>query len=116
MLVRLCSKWKLATVQLPIAYYRWHQNNTGYKTDFQISDELDIWLNEIKENENYNKLSNFTKFERHVEFYSLLKLLYSGKKWESFCKKKTLTLKQWVKFLIVMFLPTRIFKMLINRM
>jgi len=115
MLVRLCSKWTLASVQLPIAYYRWHQNNTGYKTELLISDEFNIWLNEIKDDEEYKKLSNYPKFENRVKFYTVLKLLYDGKKREAFRQKNSLTIQQRVKVLIAMFLPTKVIKIWIDR-
>jgi glycosyltransferase involved in cell wall biosynthesis len=114
-LVRLCSNWTLASVQLPIAYYRYHQNNTGYKTDLLISKEFDIWFNEIKDNEKYIKLSNFSKFENRVNFYSILQLLYEGKRWEAFGRRKLLPVRQQIKLLISMFLPTSIIKMWINK-
>jgi glycosyltransferase involved in cell wall biosynthesis len=114
-LVRLCSKWKLASVQLPIAYYRWHQNNTGYKTDLLISDELDVWFDEIKDNKTNKELTNFFKFENKVKFYSILKLLYRGKKWEALCRRKSLTRRHQVKLIIAMFLPASIIKIWIKR-
>jgi glycosyltransferase involved in cell wall biosynthesis len=114
-MVRLCSKWKLASVQLPVAYYRWHQNNTGYKTDLLISDEFDIWFDEIKNDSTYKNLSSFPKFENRVNFYSVLKLLYDGKKIEAYRRIKSLPAHQRAKLVMAMFLPTRIVKMWINR-
>jgi glycosyltransferase involved in cell wall biosynthesis len=114
-MVRLCSKWKLASVQLPVAYYRWHQNNTGYKTDLLISDELDIWFDEIKNDSTYTNLSSFPKFEKRVKFYSVLKLLYSGKKMEAYRRIKSLSGHHRMKLVMAMFLPTRIAQMWINR-
>ncbi len=114
-LVRLCSAWRLAPVQLPVAYYRWHQNNTGYKTDLLISDEFDIWLGEIKNNDIYTSLCNFSKFESKVRFYSVLKLLYSGEKLEAFGRINSLSLKQRLKLAVAMVIPTKIVKMWIDR-
>ena len=114
-LVRLCSSWKLASVQLPIAYYRWHQDNTGHKNGLLISQEFAIWFNEIQFNKNYLKLSNFPKFRNRVKFYSVLKSLYDGKKWEAFSHRNALTANQKVKLFIAMFLPTSIVKMWIDK-
>lgn len=106
LLVRLSVKWKLASVQLPIAYYRWHQNNTGYKTDLMISDEFNIWHEESKENPSYKNKRNFSKFEKRVKFYDVLRLLYVGKRLEVYHRLKNLSLKVRLKAFIAIFLPT----------
>jgi hypothetical protein len=113
-LVRLCSKWKLASVQQPITYYRWHQNNTGYK-GLLISSEFNIWFNEIKINRDYKKLSNFFKFEHQIKVFNILKLLYEGKKIKALSQINSLSIKQKLKLLIAIFLPTKLFKIWIDR-
>tara|TARA_Y100000389_G_C17469126_1_gene528650 strand:+ start:3914 stop:4837 length:924 start_codon:yes stop_codon:yes gene_type:complete len=113
LLVRLCCKWKLASIQQPITYYRWHQNNTGYK-GLLISNEFNIWFNEIKNNKNYKKLSNFIIFEYKIKFYNVLKLLYDGKKIKAFKQINSLSVKHKLKFLIAMILPAKLIKLWID--
>jgi glycosyltransferase involved in cell wall biosynthesis len=113
LLVRLCSKWKLASIQQPITYYRWHQDNTGYG-GLLISHEFNIWFNEIKNNYNYKKLSNFIKFEYKTKFYNVLKLLYDGEKIKALKLINSLTVKHKLKVLIAMFLPGKLIKFCID--
>jgi glycosyltransferase involved in cell wall biosynthesis len=114
--LRLCSNWKLASVQEPIAYYRWHQNNNGYKDIVLLSDDFNILYNEIKDNEEYNKLTNFHKFEYKVKLYNVLKLLYVGEKIRVFSEINSLKIKHRLKVLIAMFLPTKLIKIWIDRL
>ncbi len=113
LLTRLCCKWKLASIQQPITYYRWHQNNTGYK-GFLISKEFNIWFNEIKNNKNYIKLSNFIIFEYKIKFYNVLRLLYDGEKIKAFKQINSLTPKHKLKLLIAMILPAKLIKLWID--
>jgi glycosyltransferase involved in cell wall biosynthesis len=112
-LIRLSVEWKMASVQLPISYYRWHQNNTGYKTDLQISDELHIWCEESKNNPLYISQKSFSKFERRAKLYDVLKLLYVGKKREAYRHIKNIPTTQKIKTLIAILLPTRLARKLI---
>ena len=113
--IRLCSKWKLASVQELIASYRWHQNNNGYKDVEALSDDFNILFNKIKNNKKYRKLSNFSIFEDKVKLYNVLKLLYVGKKTEALSKINSLKIKHSLKILIAIFLPTKLIKMWIDR-
>jgi glycosyltransferase involved in cell wall biosynthesis len=114
-IVRLCYRWKLASVQEPISSYRWHQNNNGYKDIEALSDDFNILFNKMKDNEEYKKLSNFSKFEYKVKLYNVLKLLYAGKKIKALSKINSLKVKDSLKMLIAIFLPVKLIKMWIDR-
>ena len=113
LLIRLCCKWRLASIQQPITYYRWHKNNTGYK-GLLISNEFNVWFNEIKNNKNFKNLTNFMLLEYKIKFYNVLKLLYSGEKLKALRQINSLTAKHKIKLLIAMILPTRIIKIWID--
>ena len=115
LVVRLCAKWKLASVQQPIAYYRWHQNNTGYDKRMTISEEFNIWINEIKKNSEYSCLTNFKEFEYKVKLYQVLKLLLDGKKKEAINQLYSLKLYHKIKLIISMLLPLAFIKFWINK-
>lgn len=114
-LLRLSCRWNMASIQQPIANYRYHLNNTGFVKKRLIGTELKILLNEIKDYPEYKKLTNFSKFEYTVKYYELLNLLYNGKKWNILKQINSLKNKHRFKFLIAMFLPKRIIKILIDR-
>lgn len=114
-LVRLSAEWKMASVQLPISYYRWHQNNTGYKTNLLISDELNIWYDESKDNPTYKNQLKFAKFEAKIKLYNVLKLLYRGGKREAFRYISNLPIQQKIKTIIALLLPTVIVRKWIDR-
>ena len=114
-LLRLSHWWNLASVQQPIAYYRYHPNNTGLIKKKLIGTELKILLNEIKDYPEYKNLSNFSKFKYSVKFYELLNLLYNGKKWNTLKQINSLKIIHRLKFLMAMFLPNRIIKIWIDR-
>lgn len=115
LLIRLSVEWKMASVQLPIAYYRWHENNTGYKTEFLISDEFNVWYEESKDNLLYKTQKNFFKLERKIKFYDVLKMLYIGEKREAYRRIKNLTTQQKIKAFIAILLPNRIVRKWIDR-
>ena len=114
-LLRLSNRWNMTSIQQPIANYRYHLNNTGFVKKQLIGNELKILLNKIKDYPEYKKLSNFSKFEYTVKFYELLNMLYNGEKWNILKQINSLKNKHRFKFLIAMFLPTRIIKILIDR-
>lgn len=114
-LVRLCSRWKMASVQDPITYYRWHDSNTGFKTNFSIGSELELWYSEIKNNDEYLKCDNFNLFKRKVFLYSVLKALYDGKRYDAFVKSKRLTLLQRVKTVLLMLFPVHVTQRILSR-
>jgi hypothetical protein len=69
----------------------------------------------MKDNEEYKKLSNFSKFEYKVKLYNVLKLLYAGKKIKALSKINSLKVKDSLKMLIAIFLPVKLIKMWIDR-
>ena len=48
-------------------------------TRLLISNEFNVWFNEIKNNKNFKNLNNFMLLEYKIKFYTI-KLLYSGEK------------------------------------
>ena len=78
--IRLCKDWDVASIQEPLAYYRWHNNNTGNKPGFEMSDEFDIWQRDLNSNFDFSKYSNFKFLVHKMRKYKVYKLLYDGEK------------------------------------
>jgi glycosyltransferase involved in cell wall biosynthesis len=114
LILRLCSKWKLISIQQPITYYRFHQNNYGYKKITLLSDDYNYLIKEIKDNKKYKKLSNFIKFKYKVKLYNVLRLLYNGEKVKVLSQIKSLKTIHKLKALTAIFLPNKLIKILID--
>ena len=113
--LRLCLKWQLIPIQQPITYYRFHQNNYGYKKIPFLSNDYDYLINQIKDNEEFNKLSNFYKLKYKAKFYNVLRLLYTGEKIEVLNQINSLKMIDGLKFLIAIFLPNKLMKLWLDR-
>jgi len=115
MLVRLCLDWRMASVQDSIAYYRWHDTNTGLISGLAISDEFDIWIEEISSSSSLRELDDFYVFENQVAFYSYLKSLYDGQRISALKKISSLPTLKWPKYFAALLLPRYVIKKLIAR-
>ena len=115
LLVRLSVDWKMASVQAPIAFYRWHQTNTGYRTDFLISDEYNVWFDEAKHNPNYTSRKHFVSFAARVNLYDVLRVLYLGKRREAWRRRKNVNVRHRLKICVALLLPTRMVRSWIDR-
>ena len=81
--IRLCKDWQVGAIQTPVAYYRWHSDNTGNKPGFEISNEFDVWGAELIKKAEYDKYENFHLLINKMNMYKVFKLLYDGEKLES---------------------------------
>ena len=103
--IRLCKDWDVATVQTPVAYYRFHNNNTGNKAGFVMVDEYDIWEPELKNNIEFQKYENFQLLIHKMRMYKVFKLLYDGKRLEAITISQELGIKFRLKTIVAAMLP-----------
>jgi glycosyltransferase involved in cell wall biosynthesis len=103
--VRLCKDWKIASIQEPLAYYRWHKTNTGNQPGFEMSDEFDIWQQDINSKFDFNKYPNFKLLVYKMRKYKVYKLLYDGKRLEAIKISQELGVRFRIKTILATFLP-----------
>lgn len=74
MVVRLAAKWKLACVQTPVAFYRWHGNNQSILEAGRGFIELESWYAEAA----LHPVIGFNKaFASKLNNITYLKIMYS---------------------------------------
>lgn len=105
LLVRLSVRWRMASVQQPIAYYRWHQTNAGYRTHFLISEEYNQWMDDAKNQLIYTEQEHFPKFVAKVKLYEVLRLLYLGQRRETWRRLRNVDTGKRLKLVIALLLP-----------
>ena len=103
--IRLCKDWDVATVQTPVAYYRFHNNNTGNKAGFVMVDEYDIWEADLKNDIEFQKYENFQLLIHKMRMYKVFKLLYDGKRLEAITISQELGIKFRLKTIVAAMLP-----------
>lgn len=103
--IRLCKDWEVGTIQTPVAYYRWHGDNTGNKPGFEISDEFDVWEVDLKNNIEYCKYENFQLLINKIRMYKVFKLLYDGKRLEALTISRQLGVKFQLKTFVAIIFP-----------
>jgi len=103
--IRLCKDWEVASIQKPVAYYRWHKNNTGNNKGFEISDEYDIWEEDLKNNVEFHKYKNFQLLIDKMRKYKVYKLLYDGKRLQAIKISQELKINFQLKTILATLLP-----------
>ena len=103
--IRLCKDWDVATVQTPVAYYRFHNNNTGNKAGFVMVDEYDIWEADLINDIEFQKYENFQLLIHKMRMYKVFKLLYDGKRLEAITISQELGIKFRLKTIVAAMLP-----------
>lgn len=107
LILRLSAKWKLAALQDPHSYYRWHGENLSRKKMNLNNSELLSWIKKMSKNETFYNKPNFIYLISLTYFYYGLILILSNNRWsvlQIFSKIKILSLK--FKMLILLVLPT----------
>lgn len=108
LVIRIMNNWELVSIKAPLAYYRWHKTNTGFTTNYQISEELVLWVKENKQ-----KFGNYPYFEvlqNKADWYQIIKYLYDNKKILALKKSTSLTKKNFLKVLFACLIPNRLLK------
>jgi glycosyltransferase involved in cell wall biosynthesis len=68
LVVKLGIKWKMASCQTPLAYYRIHGENEGQKHKKRTVMEYQIWLKELGENKNIVSLPGYKKLHDELNY------------------------------------------------
>ena len=108
LVIRLMQNWELHSIEEPLAYYRWHNNNTGYITNYQISDELKIWVLENKSK--FEHTDYFSKIESKAFWYEIVKSIYDDKKFYALKLSYKLPFLKFIKVVLALMLPNKIIR------
>jgi glycosyltransferase involved in cell wall biosynthesis len=113
LVVRLILNWELASLSEPLAYYRWHKKNTGYTSDYMISNELVIWIEEVRRNELISRQPNFKKIVSKTKWYQIIKCIYDGDRMRVISLLKNVSLLRKMRAIVALLLPTKVARKLI---
>jgi glycosyltransferase involved in cell wall biosynthesis len=80
--IRLNIKWELDSVDVPTTYYRYHSNNTGKRLGLQYIDEMEMLIEEYKDFDEINTLSEFYYYSKRFYWLKFLKNLIENNKIE----------------------------------
>ncbi|MDC0032303.1 glycosyltransferase, partial [Pelagibacteraceae bacterium] len=83
LVLRLLVNWKLAAIQEPLSYYRWHGNNLSIKKLNLNADELIYWINEMKSNNDFSSQKNFKYLESHAYCLKGLSLILNNERFKA---------------------------------
>lgn len=114
MCINLNLKWKLSSIQKPISYYRYHNDNTGRKLNFLYATEIELLYLELKENNLVSLLPEFTNFKNKVYWFKVVKNLHDNEKINALTSLKNLKFKHKLKLLFSIFIPYYFLKKWIN--
>ena len=112
--LRLSKDWEMGSIQTPMAYYRWHDNNAGYISNYKISDEFNIWYSESKNKAEYAEASNFRKLAEKIDLYKILKCLNDGERIKALANIKNISPYRRIKLIVAVFLPNFLVRKLIK--
>lgn len=115
LLLRINLKWDLISIQKPITYYRWHNENSGYLSGFLYSEELDYLLEQIKKYPEIINKQNFKKFSEQVHWIRAIRYIDNGEKLKLFGIFKKLNYLNMFKVFFSLFIPSKILKSRIQK-
>ena len=116
LLLRLNTKWELSSIQKPITYYRWHENNSGFKAGFLYSEELDLLLKDLLKRPEIISCQNFEFFKQRVYWLNTIRKLYSGKKFQALENFKYLSITNRFKIIISLLFPLKYIQNRVNKL
>ncbi len=105
LLLRLSVDWEMASVQRPLTVYRWHDDNLGRKTGFLFSDELTTWHGEVGTDSPYRDEPGFRTLSRKIEYGSVVRELYAGRRRAAYRGLKKVSPRQRLKVMLGLLLP-----------
>ena len=105
----------MASVQRPIACYRFHHDNYGLMTGFLFSEELNTWYAEMKDNPLYAGRRGVAALERRILSYDAMKELHAGRRREAYRRMKHVPPKQRWKMMLALLLPVSIVRRRLER-
>jgi len=113
LVLRLSSKWSLASVQAPCSYYRWHGENLSIKKMNLNNEELLSWIEDMKKNKIICEQPNFKYLISLTYFYRGLILILSSNRFSAYkFMKKIKIYRLKFQLLILLFIPVYIIKLI----
>ena len=109
LVLRLSTITKLAGIQIPLVFYRLHENNLTYKKIKLNYEELVMLYNDICNQSVFNQNRSFSFFKNNVILYGAIYKILNQKRIESLKDFMKLTIPlHIIKFLVVFCLPNKI--------
>lgn len=106
LVLRLSIKgWLLECINTPLAFYRWHNRNTGFTSEYLISKELNIWVNEKNKLPEFSELPEFSILEKKSKWLMILKHLHDGERLLVLRSLGNVPKNKLFKVLVALFLP-----------
>ncbi len=106
--IRIMLNWELASLPHPLAYYRWHKKNTGFTSDYMISDELAVWIEEVRLIDAIREQPNFEKIAAKIKWYKVIKCIYDGRRLRALSLLKGIPASSQIKAIFALLLPNSI--------
>jgi glycosyltransferase involved in cell wall biosynthesis len=113
--IRLSLNWKLASIQEPMSFYRWHDKNFGSISSLHINDEYRLWYEEAKLIPSIIKCPNFKVLTRKIRWFEIVKLICEGDRHRVLVKLTGVPLLKKIKALVAIMLPTIFVKKWLQR-
>ena len=113
--IRLNIKWNLSSVQKPITYYRYHDNNTGKTSYHLIVEEYKIMYTDLVNN--YPEIAenkNFYILKNKIFWTLTIHDLIGNKKIQALKKIRNLSFLNKLKLVFACLLPQKIIKKYFN--
>jgi hypothetical protein len=102
-------------VQRTLAYYRWHDRNTGIAKAFCFCDEFDKWFLEKDLNPKINHLAGYLNLKNKNAWSKCIKTIYEGKKIKAIKMASNTHPRNKIKVWLAVLLPTFLAKKIIDR-
>ncbi|MBT8618453.1 glycosyltransferase [Polynucleobacter paneuropaeus] len=106
---------EFSPVQQSLAYYRWHDTNTGIAKAFSFCDEFDKWFLEKDLDPRINQLSGYLGLKNKNVWSKCIKSIYEGKKINAIKLSSHTHARNRLKVWLASLLPTCLIKKIIER-
>ena len=106
---------EFSPVQQSLAYYRWHDTNTGIAKAFSFCDEFDKWFLEKELDPRINHLAGYLRLKNKNTWSKCVKAIYEGKKIEAIKMASNTHSRNKIKMWLACLLPTFLAKQIIDR-
>ena len=106
LVIRLASKYKVASVQAPIAVYRIHVDNETTLRKGKHIDELTVWCREMSQHPIIGRSQGFEYVTLRTEYINALGALLDGERLQAFKLFKSMRLgKHKLRLFVALLLP-----------
>jgi len=113
LVINLSKISNLAIVQRPLAYYRWHSDNTGLKNAYLFCDEFDVWFSEKDSDPEICNLDGYFELKKKNMWNKCIKAVFEGRKKDAVRLARNQKFGRKLKICISLLLPTKVTRRII---